>query len=121
MGHFHQSPYKKNSRDPQETTWPPLSWEHAKDWKRQKVNRVLKAGIKEAEHAMITGRAIGTNKTSDKGPNVLEGWMLTIQEELAEGGADDCLSDEDIGMDIEEDYGADEKLQRVLPKKKKLN
>ncbi|RPB23600.1 hypothetical protein L211DRAFT_849590 [Terfezia boudieri ATCC MYA-4762] len=29
---------------------------------------------------------------------------LTEQEELAEGGADDCLSDEDIGADIEEDY-----------------
>ncbi|KAF8435238.1 hypothetical protein BGX38DRAFT_1275145 [Terfezia claveryi] len=131
---------------------PPLSWEHAKDWKRQKVNRVLKAGIKEAEHATITGRAIGTRRNQlndielgnfervvqrtwdlmfirkrayilyqwyqlsddqkrlyleledDKGPNVPEGRMLTIQEELAEGGADDCLSDEDIGTDIEEDY-----------------
>ncbi|RPB18119.1 hypothetical protein L211DRAFT_854448 [Terfezia boudieri ATCC MYA-4762] len=29
---------------------------------------------------------------------------LTEQEELAEGGADDCLSNEDIGADIEEDY-----------------
>ncbi|RPB18239.1 hypothetical protein L211DRAFT_854319 [Terfezia boudieri ATCC MYA-4762] len=29
---------------------------------------------------------------------------LTEQEKLAEGGADDCLSDEDIGADIEEDY-----------------
>ncbi|KAF8447119.1 hypothetical protein BGX38DRAFT_1270585 [Terfezia claveryi] len=44
----------------------------------------------------------GANKTSDKGPNIPEGWMLTIQEELAEGGADDCLSDKDIGTDIEE-------------------
>ncbi|KAF8434397.1 hypothetical protein BGX38DRAFT_1275589 [Terfezia claveryi] len=41
---------------------PPLSWERAKDWKRQKVNRVLKAGIKEAEHATITRRAIGTRR-----------------------------------------------------------
>ncbi|KAF8433294.1 hypothetical protein BGX38DRAFT_1276149 [Terfezia claveryi] len=45
---------------------------------------------------------IGANKTSDKGPNVPEGRILTIQEELAEGGADDCLSDEDIGTDIKE-------------------
>ncbi|KAF8445135.1 hypothetical protein BGX38DRAFT_1271475 [Terfezia claveryi] len=38
--------------------------ERAKDWKRQKVNRVLKAGIKEAEHATTTGRAIGTQRAS---------------------------------------------------------
>ncbi|RPB18109.1 hypothetical protein L211DRAFT_854463 [Terfezia boudieri ATCC MYA-4762] len=29
---------------------------------------------------------------------------LTEQEELAEGRADDCLCDEDVGADIEEDY-----------------
>ncbi|RPB19281.1 hypothetical protein L211DRAFT_853353 [Terfezia boudieri ATCC MYA-4762] len=29
---------------------------------------------------------------------------LTEQEELAEGDADDCLSNEDVGADIEEDY-----------------
>lgn len=39
---------------------PPLSWERAKDWRRQKLNRALKAGVKEDEHATITGRPIGT-------------------------------------------------------------
>ncbi|KAF8430948.1 hypothetical protein BGX38DRAFT_1277520 [Terfezia claveryi] len=43
---------------------PPLSLERAKNWKRQKVNRVLKAEIKEAEHATTTGRAIGTRRAS---------------------------------------------------------
>ena len=41
---------------------PPLAWEHAKDWKRQKVTRSLRAGIKEQEHATATGRAIATTK-----------------------------------------------------------
>ncbi|KAF8435874.1 hypothetical protein BGX38DRAFT_1274832 [Terfezia claveryi] len=174
-GHFHQSPHEKNSRDHKKLLGPPLSWERAKDWKRQKVNRETSKELSKGHGPMFirkrayilyqwyqlsddqkrlyleleeqqelpdfqipngeleaigvkpvqqftptplvttpdpgatrnTGANItsdtGANKTSDKGPNVPEGQMLTIQEELAEGGADDCLSDEDIGTDIEED------------------
>ena len=41
---------------------PPLAWERAKDWKRQKVTWSLMAGNTEREHATATGRAIGTTK-----------------------------------------------------------
>ncbi|RPB18040.1 hypothetical protein L211DRAFT_854543 [Terfezia boudieri ATCC MYA-4762] len=86
---------------------------------------MLKAGIKAQEYATITGRAIGTRKNQlmDMKSGKFEELMqrncevmfirkkayilykcLTEQEELAEGGADDCLSNEDVGADIEEDY-----------------
>ncbi|RPB17953.1 hypothetical protein L211DRAFT_854629, partial [Terfezia boudieri ATCC MYA-4762] len=187
----------------------PLSWERAKDWRRQKANRMLKAGIKVQEHTTITGRVISTrrNQFMDvesrkfkelvqkncevmflcKKAYILNKWYelsdeqkrfyldwedqeelpdfeipkvelevtqdnqttvqpilqftvvisivsinrqaygrynvlterrltvqdralaiphqsLTEQEESGEGGADNCLSNEDIGVDIEEDY-----------------
>ena len=41
---------------------PLLAFERAKDWKRQKINRSLKAGIREEEHATLTGRPIGTTR-----------------------------------------------------------
>ncbi|RPB18591.1 hypothetical protein L211DRAFT_853973 [Terfezia boudieri ATCC MYA-4762] len=46
---------------------PLLAFERAKDWKRQKVNRALKAGVVESEHATVTGAPIGTkrNELSD--------------------------------------------------------
>ncbi|RPB18363.1 hypothetical protein L211DRAFT_854192 [Terfezia boudieri ATCC MYA-4762] len=48
------------------------------------------------------------DKPTERGLTVQDGALaipcqsLTEQEELAEGGANDCLSDEDIGADIEE-------------------
>ncbi|RPB18365.1 hypothetical protein L211DRAFT_854180 [Terfezia boudieri ATCC MYA-4762] len=50
------------------------------------------------------------DKPTERGLMVQDGALviprqsLTEQEELAEGGADDCLSNKDIGADIEEDY-----------------
>ncbi|RPB17962.1 hypothetical protein L211DRAFT_854623 [Terfezia boudieri ATCC MYA-4762] len=43
------------------------AFEQAKDWKCQKVNRALKAGVAESEHATVTGAPIGTkrNELSD--------------------------------------------------------
>jgi hypothetical protein len=62
------NPHTKKIREGQKLLLgPPLAWERAKDWKRQKINRALKAGIKEQEHATVTGRPIGTprNQLSD--------------------------------------------------------
>jgi len=39
---------------------PLLAFERAKDWKRQKIARALKLGVREREHATATGRPIGT-------------------------------------------------------------
>jgi hypothetical protein len=57
------NPHTKKIRDTQKQLLGPLlSWERAKDWRRQKINRALKAGIKEQEHATITGMPIGTQR-----------------------------------------------------------
>ncbi|RPB18858.1 hypothetical protein L211DRAFT_853738 [Terfezia boudieri ATCC MYA-4762] len=166
MGHLYQSHTKKIQETYRKLLELPLSWERAKDWRRQKANRMLKARIKAQEHATITGRVIGTRKNQltdmesgkfeelvqricevmfvrkkayilckwyelsdeqkrfyldleeqeelpdfqipkvelEDGALAIPRQSLTEQEELAEGGADDCLSDEDVGADIEEDY-----------------
>ncbi|RPB18087.1 hypothetical protein L211DRAFT_854483 [Terfezia boudieri ATCC MYA-4762] len=59
----------------------------------------------------INHQAYGRNdEPTERGLTVQDGALvipcqsLTEQEKLAEGGADDCLSDEDVGADIEEDY-----------------
>ncbi|KAF8417378.1 hypothetical protein EV426DRAFT_706051 [Tirmania nivea] len=198
------NPHTKKIREIQKKLLRPLlSWEWAKDWKRQKVNRALKAGIKEYEYAMITKRAISTrtnqltnmerrkferlvqrtwevmyirkkayilyqwyelsdeqqryyleleeqeelpafqipkgdleeigiksvqhfamvisvvpinrqayarfegpteHDTRQDGVLAIVSQMMTKEEELADGGTDDYLSDEDPGTDIEEDY-----------------
>ncbi|KAF8435868.1 hypothetical protein BGX38DRAFT_1274872 [Terfezia claveryi] len=48
----------------QETAWTPAVVGAGQGLERQKVNRVFKVGIKEAEHATTTGRAIGTRRAS---------------------------------------------------------
>ncbi|KAF8445134.1 hypothetical protein BGX38DRAFT_1271474 [Terfezia claveryi] len=54
-------PHTKKIREQQQKLLgPPLAWERAKDWKRQKVNRDLKGGIQDPHQATHIGRPIGT-------------------------------------------------------------
>jgi len=55
------NPHIRKIRETQKRLLGPLlAFERAKDWKRQKIARALKLGLKEQEHARATGRSIGT-------------------------------------------------------------